>query len=542
MSRRKRVVVDLFAGGGGASHGIRSALGVEPVLAVNHCAAAIEMHAANHPGTIHMQEDLYRVRPFRPGGQEIDLLHGSPDCTFFSRAKGAKPLNNKRRMLAWVVLEWARDTHPTVITLENVPEFLRWGPLYPANHPIAKLRDRPIKEREGETFREFVNGLKLAGYQVEWRVLNACDYGAPTARKRLFIAARRDGKPIVWPEPTHGPGRAHPYRTAAECIDWSIPMLSIFATPTEAKAWAKQHGVGTPRRPLADATLRRIAEGVKRYVLNSKRPFIVQLNHGRDKNRSQSADQPMPTIATGTGAHGFGIVVPTLIQTGYGEREGQAPRVLNIQAPVGTLVAGGGKHALVAAFLAKHNGSGDTWNAAIGQPLDTPTHTITATDTKALIVASLTKFYGSAKAGASLEAPAPTVTTGGGKGGGHIGLVAALMTKFYGTGGQLQAVDTPLHTIPTVDRFGLVTVDIDGDTYAIVDIKMRMLEPRELALMQGFPPDYILTGTRREQVARIGNSVSPPPMQALISSLFPAGEVDDVAPTATSRRARRRAA
>jgi DNA (cytosine-5)-methyltransferase 1 len=512
------VVVDLFAGGGGASHGIRSALGVEPVLAVNHCPAAVEMHAANHPNTIHMTEDLYRVLPFNPGGMPIDLLHGSPDCTFFSRAKGSKPLNNKRRMLAWVVLEWARATHPGVITLENVPEFIAWGPLHSMDHPNPKLRGRPIKEREGETFREFVNGLKLAGYQVEWRVLNACDYGAPTARKRLFIAARRDGKPITWPKPTHGPGRPLPYRTAAECIDWSIPMLSIFATKAEAKAFAKKHKVGVPHRPLADATMRRIAEGVRRYVLNSPRPYIVQFSHqgSGDGSKVRPVDAPLSTIVT-KAEHC--LVVPTLVQTGYGEREGQAPRVLDINAPVGTIVAGGGKHALVAAFLAKHNGSGETWNAAIGQPLDTPTHTITGTDTKALIVASFTKFYGTST-GCSVDQPAPTILSGGEKGGHHIGLVAALMTKFYGTGGQLQPVDVPLHTIPTVDRFGLVTVDIDGDTYAIVDIKMRMLDPRELALMQGFPPDYILTGSRREQVARIGNSVSPPPMQALIAELF----------------------
>ena len=524
---RLPTAVDLFAGGGGASEGILQALGVGPAVAINHDVAAIAMHQANHPTTIHMCEDLYRVTPFRPNKRHIDLLWASPDCTHHSRAKGGKPVVNKRRMLAWVVLEWARAVTPTVIVLENVPEFKDWGPLGPDN--------KPIREKRGETFREFVQGLTLAGYRVEHRVLIASHFGAPTSRRRLFMIARSDGKPIVWPTPTHGAGLL-PVRTAAECIDWSIPIPSIFDR----------------KRPLALATQRRIAEGIRRYVLAGDpfivsldhqsagasavrglneplstattkarhavaAPVLVQVNHGRDVNRSQSLEQPMPTVATGTGAHGFAVVAPTLIQMGYGERDGQAPRVLDLNAPLGTVVAGGPKHALVAAFIAKHNGGKI---GAIGRPLTDPLHTITVVDSKALAAVSLTKFYGSCAAGQELGQPMPTVTTGGGKGGGHIGLVAAFMTKFYGQGGQHQGLDEPLHTVRTHDCFAVVTVDIDGETYAIVDIGMRMLSPRELATAQGFGPDYILTGSKRDQVARIGNSVCPPVAKAVVESQF----------------------
>lgn len=505
---RLPTAVDLFAGGGGASEGILQALGVGPAVAINHDPAAIAMHQANHPTTIHLCEDLYRVQPFRPNKRAIDLLWASPDCTHHSRAKGGKPVVNKRRMLAWVVLEWARAVTPTVIVLENVPEFKDWGPLGEDN--------KPIREKRGETFREFTQGLTLAGYRVEHRVLNASHFGAPTSRRRLFMIARSDGKPIVWPTPTHGAGLL-PVRTAAECIDWSIPIPSIFDR----------------KRPLASATQRRIAEGIRRYVLAGDpfivsldhqrtattkarhavaAPVLVQVNHGRDVNRSQSLEQPMPTVATGTGAHGFAVVAPTLIQMGYGERDGQAPRVLDLNAPLGTVVAGGPKHALVAAFLAKHNGG--KRGGAIAQPMTDPLHTITVVDSKALAAVSLTKFYGRS-VGAELGDPLPTATTTS-----KVGLVAAFMTKFYGQGGQHQGLDEPLHTVRTHDCFAVVTVDIDGETYAIVDIGMRMLSPRELATAQGFGPDYILTGSKRDQVARIGNSVCPPVAKAVVEAQF----------------------
>lgn len=420
-------IVDLFAGGGGASEGIRQALGVGPTVAVNHDSAAIEMHAANHPGTLHLCEDVFRVTPFRPRRKPIDLLWASPNCTHFSRAKGSAPKDYGIRLLAWVVVEWARAVSPRVICLENVAEFLTWGPL--------DGEGQPIKARSGETFGEFVGALTLAGYRVEWRVLNAADYGAPTSRRRLFLVARRDGEAIRWPEPTHGVGRI-PWLTAASCIDWTIPVPSIFDRS----------------KPLAPATERRIAEGVRRYVLNNPRPFLV----------------PGPP-----GAH-----------------------------PVEA-----------AAWLAKHYGG------VVGQALDKTLGTVTTVDHHSLCAASLTKFYGSAVAGQELTEPMPTITSGGGRGGGHAGLVAAFLTKYYGTGFG-QSIRAPLDTVTTVDRFGLVTVTIEGEPYVITDIGMRMLQPRELARAQGFADSYILTGNKRDQVARIGNSVCPPVARAVVAAQF----------------------
>jgi DNA (cytosine-5)-methyltransferase 1 len=429
-------IVDLFAGGGGASEGIRQALGVAPALAVNHDPAAIAMHATNHPTTDHLCEDVFRVAPFRPRKRSIDLLWASPDCTHHSRAKGGKPRENKRRMLAWVVVEWARAVMPRVICLENVPEFLDWGPL--------DSDGRPDPARKGETFREFVGALQLAGYRVEWRNLVAADFGAPTIRKRLFLVARCDGEAIRWPDPTHGAGRVSPWRTAAECIDWSIPCPSIFLSREEGRK------VGAVR-PLAEATLRRIAEGVRRYVLQAARPFVV----------CQRA-----------------LVAPVLVHTANGERDGQAPRARDVERPLGTVTATGSQGAMVAAFLAKHYGG------VVGQALTAPVGTVTAVD--------------------------------------HHSLVSAFLTKFYGSEiGQNQRPDEPLHTVPTIDRFGLVTVELDGEPYALVDIGMRMLQPRELARAQGFEDSYVLTGSKREQVARIGNSVCPPVARAVVAAQFP---------------------
>ncbi len=414
------LIVDLFAGGGGASEGIRLALGRCPDVAINHDEAAIAMHEANHPATRHYQEDVFAVDPVEAAaGRPVDLLWCSPSCTHFSRVSGDMPLNEQLRSLAWVVVDgragdgevfgptrgWARDVRPAVIVLENVAEFQTWGPLGPDG--------RPNKARAGETFNEFVKSLTDLGYQVATRILNAADYGAPTARKRLFMVARCDGLPIVWPEATHGPGRI-PYRTAAECIDWTIPAPSIFAR----------------RKPLAEATLRRIAEGIRRYVIGTPTPYLVTMPEG--------------------------LAVPTLVQTGYGEREGQAPRCLNVHAPLGTVVASV-KHGLVEAFIERFQ---------LG----------TFPGRSEQVAAFLTKFYGTST-GAQMDLPMPTVTATG-------------------------------------HHLGIVTVR--GEAYRIVDIGMRMLEPRELATAQGFRPDYILTGNKTQQVARIGNSVCPPVAAAVV--------------------------
>jgi DNA (cytosine-5)-methyltransferase 1 len=481
-------VVDLFAGGGGASLGIEWALGVAPAVAINHDQPAITMHAANHRGTLHLCEDLLRVRPFRPRGRPIDLLWGSPDCADHSNAKGGKPRETGRRLLAWVMVEWAREVHPRVICLENVPEFVQWGPL--------DADGKRIMSRRGETFREFVAALRLAGYRVEWRVLNAADYGAPTSRRRLFLVARCDGEPIVWPEPTHGVDRL-PWRPASGCIDWWIPMLSIFATRAEAKAWARLvDAPGIPNRPLAEATQRRIAAGMRRFVIEAARPFLVRYQGERRPGEGglvHDLDDPLPVQTT---ENRFGLVVPYLATTSNGERKGQTPRIRDIQRPLGTVCASGSQGALVAAWLAKHNGSGDRWDRAIGSSLTEPVHTVTVTDTKALGTADLA------------TEPAENAHR-----------VAAFMTKYYGAGIG-QRVDEPLPTITTLDRFGLVTVTLEGTPYVVTNIGMRMLQPRELARAQGFPDNYVLTGSKRDQVGRIGNSAPPHVVAAVVAAQF----------------------
>lgn len=487
------IAIDLFAGGGGASEGIRRATGVEPIIAINHCRAAIDMHAANHPGTIHLHESVWDVHAQDFGGEVVDLLWASPDCTHFSRAKGAAPRSKEIRSLAWVIVDWARDVRPRVICMENVPEFVTWGPL-------LEETGQPDKTRAGETFRSFVGRLEAEGYAVEWRVLNAADYGAPTSRRRLFLVARCDGEAIGWPEPTHGPGRALPWRTAAECIDWSLPVPSIFDR----------------RRPLAEATQRRIAEGIRRYVLTSASPYLLCLTHG---GRLEPLSEPMRTTTT---AHRGerALVVPSLINTRNGERAGQTPRALDITRPMTTVTGQGSQGGLVAAFLARHNG-GPNGHPSYGRDLHETMGTVTGRDTQALAVGWLDKLHGSARAGQPLDQPAPTVTSGGGRGGGHAALCAAFLLKYYGQGGQWSALDEPMHTLVGKARMGLVTVTIQGEEYALVDIGMRMLQPRELARAQGFPDSYILTGNKSEQVARIGNSVCPPVAEALVRAQFP---------------------
>lgn len=471
--------VDLFAGGGGWSEGFQWATGVPPAVAVNHDENAIVMHTANHPETEHHHEDVFEVDPLKATrGRVVGWLHLSPDCTHFSRAKGGKPRSQKIRALASVALPWAKAVSPRIISLENVAEFVTWGPL--------DNDGQPIKSRAGETFREWVHELEHLGYAVEWRILNAADYGAPTSRKRLFLIARRDGQPICWPRPTHGKGRK-PYRTAAECIDWSIAIPSIFDRA----------------KPLAEATERRIAEGIRRYVLKAKRPFLVNLTHG---GRLESIDEPFSTI---TAAHRGekAVVAPTLIQTSYGERHGQSPRVLDLHKPLGTVVAGGQKHGLVTAFLAKHYGG------VVGQEIEKNLGTITAKDHHALVACHIESMYSNSK-GRPIDEPTPTLTAQSN----HHAVVAAFLAKYYGSNRHGQAIDDSLHTISAKARFGLVTVTIDGEEFVIVDIGMRMLQPRELARAQGFPDSYVLTGTKTQQVARIGNSVCPHVAKAIVSA------------------------
>ncbi|VVE79326.1 DNA cytosine methyltransferase [Pandoraea sputorum] len=531
------LIIDNFAGGGGASCGIELALGRHVDHAINHDPEAVAMHAINHPQTEHHCESVWDVDPLAlTRGRPVGLAWFSPDCKHFSKAKGGKPRDKKIRGLAWVAMRWAAVVRPRVIMLENVEEFRTWGPVLADGSPCPK--------RKGDTFRSFVRQLEAMGYSVEHRELRACDYGAPTIRKRLFLIARCDGKAIVWPEPTHGaPGSAavvaglrKPWRTAAECIDWSIPCPSIFERKKE----------------LAVATMRRIARGVRRYVINAADPYIVKVNHAGDEFRGQPIGEPLQTI---TGKHGYGIVAPvltecanastqrswpadeplrtqcaevkgghfalasaTLVQTGYGERAGQAPRAPGLDKPLGTVVAGGAKHALVGAFLAKHYG-GHYDGAGVG--LGEPASTITTSDHHALVTSHMVKLRGECT-GSATDEPVPTISAQGT----HIGEVRAFLVKYYSEGGQDQSCRDPMHTIPTKDRLGLVTVA--GEQYQIADIGMRMLEPHELYAAQGFPDTYViapvLNGKRlakHAQVRMCGNSVSPPMAAALVRANVP---------------------
>lgn len=719
-----KLIIDSFAGGGGASTGIEMALGRSPDYAINHSADALAMHEVNHPETVHLDSNIWDVSPREvTQGRPVGLFWASPDCKHFSKAKGGKPLDRNIRDLAWVVVRWAEEVSPDVIILENVEEFVTWGPLYEDGKPIVELR--------GQTFEDWTRRLKKAGYKVQWRELRACDYGAPTIRKRFFMIARRDGLPIVWPARTHGDpkkpedakliaaGRLRPYRTAAEIIDWSLPCPSIFDTSEEIM---RLYGVRAVR-PLAEATMRRIARGVVRYVLEAKRPFIVPVAHAGDarvnsvdepmrtqtghsrsdhavvvpsivknmtNNTAASPDEPVSTVLTGNhhmlvspvtyaqqgggnrsagepihtitaspkdqnavivpslvgcggragqsaprggdeplgtltakadgcvvaahltkfqsgstgspldepvptvtansyikrpgGAAPIGIVAATMVQTGYGEREGQAPRALDIERPVGTQVGGAAKHAVVAAHLSAYYGEGgggrdrardpgeplqtDTAGGnrhalaavhlsrftqnGVGSAADDPVDTVMAGAPKFGVVAAFMAQHNTGNDGHEMGRPVSTLTSGGQGGvsqqaivaahlhrrdapidgpvptqtaqGSHAALIAPFLATYYGNGIG-QGADGPLRTDTTKDRFGLVTVEIDGQTYAIADIGMRMLTPRERFRAQGFPDSYVIDRrpdgsplSATVQGSCCGNSVCPPLAEALVAA------------------------
>lgn len=459
--------VDNFAGGGGASTGIERATGRPITIAVNHSRAAIAMHRANHPHTHHECEDIWAVDPRTVcAGRRVRRAWFSPDCTHFSKAKGAQPRSREVRGLAGVVVKWAREVQPEEIFLENVEEFQDWGPLDENGKP-----DRSVR---GADFRAWLAALVDCGYDVEYRVLVAANYGTPTTRKRLFLKAVRKGRPIVWPAATHGKGHAQPWNTAASIIDWSLPCPSIFDR----------------KRPLAEATLRRIAAGLKRYVIDAATPFIVPLTH-QGGDRTHSLSDPFRTI-TAANRGELALVAPTLIQTGYGEREGQAPRALDIGKPLGTVVSGG-KHALVSAFLSKH------YTGVVGQQMGLPLGTVTTIDHHSLATVTLSPDRDRREA------------------------VRAFLVAYYGSEREGQSLFDPIRTVPTRDRFGLVT--IHGEDYAITDIGMRMLSPRELFNAQGFPADYIIDLecegkrlTKTQQIELAGNSVCGQVAEALVSA------------------------
>jgi len=483
------LVVDLFAGGGGASTGIEQAIGRHVDVAINHDPQAVSLHQANHPQTLHLVSDVFEVDPVTvAAGRPIGLLWASPDCKHFSKAKGGKPVSKKIRALADVVAEWAEKVRPRVIVMENVEEFVTWGELDEHGYPIAS--------EKGKLFDAWRARFTRCDYASDFRVLRACNFGAPTIRRRLFGIFRCDGLPIVWPEPTHGPGRKR-YRTAAECIDWSLPCPSIFER----------------ERPLAEATMRRIAHGIKRYVLENPKPYIVRIGHTGhgDAGKVRPVGAPLSTITT-KAEHL--LCSPTLVQTGYGEPPGQAPRVPGLEKPLGTCVDGQ-KHALVAAFLAKHYGG----NESPGWPLEKPISTVTTQDHHHLLASNLVKLRGTSNSAGANE-PLHTVSAGGE----HHAAVRALLVKYYGTD-QDPRLGDPLHTVTTKDRFGLVTVE--GAEYAIADIGMRMLQPRELYRAQGFPDSYVIDRgadgralPKSAQVRMCGNSVCPPIAAALVRANF----------------------
>lgn len=572
MKNTREIIVDNFAGGGGASTGIEIAIGRPIDIAINHDPAAIAMYKANHPGTKVYCESVWDVDPIEATqGRPVALAWFSPDCKHFSKAKGGKPVEKKIRGLAWIVLKWAAKVRPRMIMLENVEEFVTWGPLTPLRDPktgrvIKKVYDDwgqaikqivaapgesvsthdmvfiPDKKRAGQTFNMWKSQLESLGYKVEHRELRACDYGAPTSRKRFFLIARCDGKPIVWPKPTHGDpegievrcGILKQWRTAAECIDWARPCPSIFER----------------KKPLADNTLRRIARGIQKYVIDNPKPFIVQVNHSGAKwDYCTSAEKPLATI---TSKHGFGIVTPVISQIG---QTGGGDRLHDIQEPLSTIVSkaehmlvsptliqyhsetahsehrgqsleepimtldGSNRYGLVAAFLSKYFAGGYT---GAGADISKPTPTVTTIDHNAIVTSHLMQMNNNCD-GRSMDKPIPTIVAGPG----HWGEVRTFLMTYYGNGDDVgQRVDEPLRTITARDRFGIVT--IHGQDYQIVDIGMRMLEPKELYKAQGFPDDYIIDRDyegkpypKSAQVARCGNSVPPPFSEALVRANLP---------------------
>lgn len=538
------LIVDNFAGGGGASTGIELATGYSVDIAINHDPEAIKMHKANHPNTKHYCENVWAVDPVKAcNGHPVGLAWFSPDCKHFSKAKGGKPKDKNIRGLAWVALRWAGLVRPRVIMLENVEEFKTWGPLNRRHHPI--------KSKQGRTFEKFVQQLTDLGYEVQFKELVAADYGAPTMRKRFFMIARCDGKPIIWPEPTHAPadseevkkGLLKPYVGAYTQLDFSLPCPSIFDTSEEIK---EKYGIRAVR-PLAQKTMDRIARGLKKFVLDNPEPFIIQCNHGGER-RPNDIREPMPTI---TGKHGYGIVEPYMVQIGqtgftkdrskdvreplttivsknehclisptliqyHSETSKDGVRGQTIEDPIMT-VDSSNRYGLVASFLQKYYDGG---YKGAGDTLENPLPTVTAWDHNSVVTANLIQMNNHCD-GRDLRDPIPTITAGDG----HFGEVRAFLIKYYGQGTG-QDIEEPLDTVTSRDRFGLVT--IDGVDYQIVDIGLRMLEPKELYGCQGFPDDYIIdhdytgkTYPRSEQVRRCGNAVCPPIPAALVRANLP---------------------
>ncbi|WP_304526909.1 DNA cytosine methyltransferase [Halomonas sp. I5-271120] len=528
------LVVDLFAGGGGASTGLEMGLNRPVDIAINHDPDAISMHEINHPGATHYQSDVFEVDPLlATKGQPVGHFHASPDCTHHSQARGGQPRKKAIRSLSWVVHKWAGKVRPRVITLENVEAMLDWSPLQAkrcktsgrvvkVDGMVARPGERvplqeqflvPDKRRKGHNWQHFVQGLRDMGYEVQWRTLRAKDYGAPTRRERLFLIARCDGQPITWPEPTHAlpearHGRKLPakgqqllhHRSAADCMDWSIPVRSVF----------------TRKRPLAAATQRRIARGLSRFVLNCGEPFILPIANWSAGEVVHSIQEPLRTITAWPRGGSFSVVAPTMIQVGYGERKGQSPRCLDLHKPLGTVVAGGVKHALCMGFMAQMNGG---YNETPGHHLKKPMSTICGRGTQQQLVtaqmarvapcSALPHTSGQPAHRQRIDGPLqPTIQA-----------MALQTADFLIRNGGADA--SPCASIE--DKLKLVTIYHQEDTFLLVDIGLRMLEPRELYRAQGFPDSYVIDRghdgrklTKTAQTRMVGNSVSPLPMAAIV--------------------------
>lgn len=543
----EEMIIDNFAGGGGASTGIELATGRAVDAAINHDPDAILMHQTNHPQTRHYCESVWDVDPWEvTRGRPVGLAWFSPDCKHFSKAKGSKPVDRNIRGLAWIVLKWAGTVKPRVIILENVEEFQTWGPV---------RKGKPMKSRRGETFRKWKEQLQALGYEIDHRELVAADYGAPTIRKRFFLIARCDGKPIIWPERTHAPkdsedaknGKCKPWRGAAEIIDWTIPCPSIFDTTDEIK---EKYGIRAVR-PLAVNTQKRIARGIEKFVLQNKEPFIVPIGYGERKGQAPRVYDINEPLSTVVGSGKQYLAMPSLIQ--YHTEQSERVRGQGMDEPIMTLDAAN-RYGLSVAYLAEYFQN--------GRPLDvnSPLHTSTTKDRECLCMAHMEKFFSGGYTGNGSDANTPlgTVTAVD-----HNGLVETFISKFYKTGIG-QKPDEPLHTVTTsAGHFGIVTVkmsqsemnlhhwnevrellnaycgyaiaadeilllDVNGTLYFISDIGLRMLTPRELYAANGFPPDYIIdhdyTGRaygKTKQVARCGNAVPPPFAEALVRANLP---------------------
>ena len=499
------IIVDNFAGGGGASTGIEIATGKRVAIAINHDPAAILMHKTNHPYTEHLQASVWDVDPKAVcRGRPVGLAWFSPDCKHFSKAKGAALVDRKIRGLAWITLRWAAEVRPRVIILENVEEFQTWGPV---------RKGKPVKKLAGTTFRKFISQLEALGYTVEFRELVAADFGAPTSRKRFYMIARCDGRPIVWPKPTYsktGADGLPKWRAASEIIDWSLPCPSVFASKAQIM---ERYGLKAVR-PLAKNTMRRIIRGVDKFTIRSGKPFIVECNHSGGGHIAPVGD----AYKTITAKHTGGIVAPSLIQ--YHTEQTESVRASGLGAPINTVDASN-RYGLTCTNLVEYYTG--------GRPLDVrePMHTVTSHDREAVVAAHVVKFKGD-NLGHGADEPMQTVTTSAGE----FAVCKAYLAKMHGGGelGYWPLIRDLLNEFCgyTLAEDEVLLLEIGGTLYYISDIGLRMLSPRELYNAMGFPPDYIIDRDylgheygRTKQVARCGNAVCPPVASALVRANLP---------------------